>query len=260
MNLKKKIKHFLRYIGRLPFILNLIGSAAGAYVWLVGKTGRFDVRGIDEFEQLIKQNDGGIFVCWHGRALMLPYFWSNPRPMKALVSPHADGRIIARLLKMFHIFSIDGSSDRNARGAALEIVKELSAGTVVSLISDGPTGPGMRLNKSVIYFAQKTGKPVMGFTYSARGAKVWRRNWDDMLFPPLFAEGMVRGTKPLFVPADADEAETERLRQAFEDELNALTAAVDKQCGVEGIVPGHEKKKGGTHGQRIQGGEKKTGR
>ncbi len=243
MNLKKKFKHFLRYIGRLPLFLNLIGSAAGAYVWLVGKTGRFKVRGIEEFERLIKENDGGIFVCWHGRALMLPYFWSNLRQMKALVSPHADGRIIARLLRMFHILSIDGSSDRNARGAALEIVKELNAGTVVSLISDGPTGPGMRLNKSVIYFAQKTGKPVMGFTYSAKGAKVLRRNWDDMLIPPLFGEGLVRGTKPLFVPADADEAEMERLRLAFETELNALTAEVDKECGVEGIVPGHMKKK-----------------
>ena len=199
MNLKKKFKHFLRYIGRLPLFLNLIGSVAGAYVWLVGKTGRFKVRGIEEFERLIKENDGGIFVCWHGRALMLPYFWSNLRQMKALVSPHADGRIIARLLRMFHILSIDGSSDRNARGAALEIVKELNAGTVVSLISDGPTGPGMRLNKS--------------------------------------------GTKPLFVPADADEAEMERLRLAFETELNALTAEVDKECGVEGIVPGHMKKK-----------------
>lgn len=245
MNLKKKFKHFLRYIGRVPAFLSLMGSAAGAYVRLVGKTGRFDVRGIEEFEQLIAENDGGIFVCWHGRALMLPYFWRNPRQMKALVSPHADGRIIARLLRMFHIFSIDGSSDRNARGAALEIMKELAGGTVVSLISDGPVGPGMRLNKSVIYFAQKTGKPVMGFTYSAKGAKVLRRNWDDMLVPPLFAEGVVRATKPLFVPADADETEAERLRQAFEDELNALTAEADKECGVEGIVPGHEKKKKG---------------
>ena len=149
MNLKKKFKHFLRYIGRLPLFLNLIGSVAGAYVWLVGKTGRFKVRGIEEFERLIKENDGGIFVCWHGRALMLPYFWSNLRQMKALVSPHADGRIIARLLRMFHILSIDGSSDRNARGAALEIVKELNAGTVVSLISADGAGDEVKQKRDL---------------------------------------------------------------------------------------------------------------
>lgn len=243
MNLKKKFKHFLRYIGRMPVLLNLIGISAGIYVWLVGKTSRFDIQGQEEFEQLIKEHNGGIFVCWHGRALMLPYFWRNPRTMKALVSPHADGRIIARLLRMFHILSIDGSSDRNARGAALEIVKELNAGTVVSLISDGPTGPSMRLNKSVVYFAQKTGKPVMGFTYSAQGSKVLRRNWDDMLMPPLFCKGLVRATKPLFVPQSADEAELEQLRITFEEELNKLTMEADRKCNVQGIVPGHTKKK-----------------
>lgn len=242
MVLKKKIKHLIKDFMRLPIMLNMIGSLAGSYVWLVGKTGKFDVQGLDEFEQLIKENDGGIFVTWHGRALMLPFFWRNARQMKALVSPHQDGRIIARLLQMFHILSIDGSSDRHALGAALEIVKELNSGTVVSLISDGPRGPSMRLNKSVMYFAQKTGKPIMGFTYSARGAMIAKKSWDSMLVPPLFCKGYVRATKPLFISADASEEELDILRQKFEDELNALTWEADKNCGLPEILPGKEKK------------------
>lgn len=242
MNLKKKIKHIVRDFLRLPFILNFIGTMAGTYVWLVGKTGKFDVQGQKEFEALVAENDGGIFVTWHGRALMLPFFWRNTRQMKALVSPHQDGRIIARLLRMFHIWSIDGSSDRHALGAALEIVKELNEGTVVSLISDGPRGPSMRLNKSVIYFAQKTGKPIMGFTYSAKGAKIAKKSWDSMLVPPLFCSGVVRATKPLFVSAEAGEEELELLRQKFEDELNELTFEADKQCGLPQIMPGCSKK------------------
>lgn len=244
MSLKKKIKHFRQGLLRLPFVLNFIGWLAGSYARLVGKTSRFDVRGIDEFERMIAENDGGIFVAWHGRALMLPYFWRNPRLMKALVSPHNDGRIIAKLLNMFHILTIDGSSDRQALSAALEISKELSAGTVVALIPDGPRGPSMRLNKSVIYFAKTTGKPVMGFTYSARGAAVMRKSWDDMLLPRLFGEGVVRGTKPLFVPQDASEEECERLRLAFETELNELTFAADKECGINPpILPKERKSK-----------------
>lgn len=242
MQLKKKIKKFFKELGRKPFVLNVIGFFAGTYVWLVGKTGRFEIHGQVEFEQLIKENDGGIFVTWHGRALMLPFFWRNIRLMKALVSPHADGRIIARLLRMFHIYSIDGSSDRHALGAALEIVKELSQGTVVSLISDGPRGPRMRLNKSVIYFAQKTGKPIMGFTYSSEGAKVAEKSWDAMLLPKLFARGVVYGTKPMFVPQDATEEEMEKLRLQFENELNALTLRADRKCGIAEILPNDEVK------------------
>lgn len=237
-----KLKDFLKAVGKKPFVLNCIGALAYGYTWLAGKTGRFDVYGQKEFEELIAKHNGGIFVAWHGRALMLPYFWRNTRQMKALVSPHQDGRIIARLLKGYHILSIDGSSDRHALGAALEITKELEAGTVVSLISDGPRGPRMRLNKSVIYFAQKSGKPVMGFTYSSEGAKVAQKSWDAMLVPKLFKRGVVLGTKPLFVPKEAGAEEMEILRKTFEDELNALTNEADRRCGMPEISPGEEVK------------------
>jgi hypothetical protein len=239
----KFIKKYLKKLGRTAFMLNLIGWLAYCYAWLVGKTGKFEIHGQTEFEQLIAENDGGIFVTWHGRALMLPFFWRNTRLMKALVSPHADGRIIARLLKGFHILSIDGSTDKNARSAALDIVRELEKGTVVSLISDGPRGPRMRLNKSVIYFAQKTGKPVMGFTYSARGAKIAEKSWDAMLIPKLFSKGVVYGTKPMFVPADTSEEDMEKLRLQFEEELNGLTRAADQKCGLPEITVGVEKKR-----------------
>ena len=100
----------------------------------------------------------------------------------------------------------------------------------------------MRLNKSVIYFAQKTGKPVMGFTYSSEGAWIAKRSWDAMLIPKLFARGAVVGTRPLFVPPDATEEEMEQMRRAFEDELNALTQELDRTCGLPEIVPAEEMK------------------
>lgn len=242
MEIKKTIKHLRQKITKQPFVFDMLGRIAAGYVWLVGKTGHFVVNGQKEFEQLIEQNDGGIFVTWHGRALMLPFFWRNKRLMKALVSPHNDGRIIAKLLREFHIYSIDGSSDRNARSAALDIVRELEQGTVVSLISDGPRGPRMRLNKSVIYFAQKTGKPIMGFTYSSQNAAIMKRSWDAMLIPKLFAKGEVAATKPLFVPKDVSEEQAEQLREAFEQELNDLTLALDKKFGLPEILPGEVKK------------------
>lgn len=237
------VKHSIKWLVRTRLILNFIGFVAYVYTWLVGKTGRFEVHGQEEFEHLIDDNNGGIFVAWHGRALMLPFFWRNTRLMKALVSPHYDGRIIARLLRCYHILSIDGSSDRNAASAAMEIIKELNDGHVVSLISDGPRGPNMRLHKSVIYFAQKTGKPIMGFTYSSENAKIMRKSWDEMLLPKLFQKGVVYGTKPMFVPVNASDDEMEVLRKKFEDELNGLTFAADKKCGVAEVHPGLTPKK-----------------
>lgn len=242
-SLKKITKPFVKWIGRSTPVLYIVGSIAYVYSWLVGKTSHFEIHGQQEFEDTITQNNGGIFVTWHGRALMLPFFWSNIRKMKALVSPHADGRIISILLKYYHILTIKGSSDRQAASAALDIINELNQGTVVALISDGPRGPRMRLNKSVIYFAQKTGKPIMGFVYSAENAKVMKKSWDAMLLPKLGQKGVIYGTKPMFVPADADENEKEALRRQFEEELNALTLAADEKCGIGKILPEDTKRK-----------------
>ena len=237
MEFKHNLKHLRQKITKQPFVFDFIGKMAALYVRLVGKTSDFSVKGLDEFEKLIQDNNGAIFVAWHGRALMLPFFWRNTRQMKALVSPHNDGRIIAKLLKDFNILSIDGSSNRNAKAAALDIVRELEKGNVVALISDGPRGPRMRLNKSVIYFAQKTGKPIMGFTYSAKNASVMEKSWDQMIVPKPFSKGAVVTTKPLFVPKNVSEEQMEKLRADFEDELNSLTIKLDENFKLPAILP-----------------------
>ena len=237
MPLSVRLKHLLKVIGHSNFVLSVIAYIGYLYSLLVGKTGKFDESCMDEFKKVIEENHGVIMVSWHGRALMLPYLGRNmPRPVKALVSPHADGAIIGKILRRYDIYPIDGSSDRRAVGAAKQITDELKSGTSVTLISDGPRGPRMRLNKSVIYFASKTGKPIVGMTYSSKGAKVLN-SWDAMLMPKFFKEGVVKCTKPMFVPENVDENEVEKLRKQMEDELNSLTFAADEACGLPKILP-----------------------
>jgi len=237
MKRKKIIKHALRWLGRTTPVLYLAGKLAYLYSYLVGKTGKFDVYGLDEMERTYAQNNGGIYVGWHGRVMMLPFFWHNVRPTKALVSPHADGRIISYMLSSYHISSIDGSTDQQAARAAVEIIKELKQGSVVALISDGPRGPRMRLNKSVIYFAKKSGKPIIGLTYSSQKAKVVKKAWDGLMLPKLFKKGVVFTTKPMFVPKDATDEDVEKLRLQFETELNDLTFKADDMCGIDRVEP-----------------------
>jgi len=63
------------------------------------------------------------------------------------------------------------------------------------------------------------------------------------LLPKLFKKAVVYGTKPMFVPQDISEEEAEVLRKQFEDELNALTFAADKKCGLPEVHPGLTPKK-----------------
>lgn len=237
MKPRKVIKHTLRWIGRSAPVLYLVGKITYLYSYLVGKTGKFEVYGLSDMEETYAKNDGGIYVGWHGRVLMLPFFGRKDWTVKALVSPHADGRIIAHMLKSYGILSIDGSTDQNAARAAVEIIKELKQGSIVALISDGPRGPRMRLNKSVIYFAKKSGKPIIGITYSSEKAKVFENAWDGLMLPKLFKKGVVFTTKPLFVSKDATDEEVEKLRLQFETELNELTFKADEMCGIDKVLP-----------------------
>ena len=221
----------------------MLGYIAFIYTYIVGKTGTYDNQELIQKTSVLKDNNGGIFIAWHGRALMLPYIWHHPLPTYALASPHQDGRIIANLLNCYNIKTIDGSTDRNAARAALSITKTLNNGSIVGLISDGPRGPRMKLNKSVIYFAKKTGKPIIGITYSAKNAKVLHKTWDAMLLPKPFHKGYISTTSPTFVSPNATEEEMETIRQTLEDELNALTFKLDSICNVDKIEIGITKKK-----------------
>ena len=113
-NLKKTLKKSLRRITKSDFVINLISSAIYWYARLVGKTTSWEVRGIDNFYREWDDNRGIILVAWHGRALMLPYFWNRKKPLNALVSLHRDGRMIAGLLEKFGLGTIGGSSNENA--------------------------------------------------------------------------------------------------------------------------------------------------
>ena len=241
--IKKRISRFFKSIFKSAFFLNLLGYIAYLYTYLVGKTGNYDTSAKQIIDDTLKTSKGCIFVGWHGRALMLPYFWHHPLPTYALASPHQDGRIIARLLKCYNIKTIDGSSDRNPAKAALAITKQLNNNSVVGIISDGPRGPRMKLNKSVIYFAKKTQKPIFGVTYSSTSAKIFHKSWDAMLLPKLFKKGYIGITPPLYVPENATEEEMEKLRLKLEKDLNNLTFKLDALCNVEKIEIGVSKTK-----------------
>ena len=73
------------------------------------------------------------------------------------------------ILKKFGIGNISGSSNQKSNEAALELMRNLQQGNSIAIIPDGPRGPSMKLSMSPIFYAQKSGKPIIGIT--ARYAK-----------------------------------------------------------------------------------------
>lgn len=238
MPLRKRLKKFSQRLLSSAAASNLFGTILFLYAKFVGYTTGWQQYKIEELYQTWDKDNAIVLISWHGRALMPAYFWNKKHPMSALVSPHRDGRIIARLLRCFGIHTIDGSSNENANGAALALMRELQHGNSITIIPDGPKGPNMHLSRSALYFAQKTGKPIIGITYSIKGSKIAQKSWDKMMLPKPFSEGIIAATEAFYIPEDADADSLEKYRQQIEQALIQLTWDLDEEMQISRIEPG----------------------
>lgn len=250
LNLDKKTMSYfrstLKKITKSRAFAQFVSIAAYWYIRFVAKTTKWKLIDLHHFYDNLEKYDSVIFVAWHGRMPMLPYFWDRRKTLKALVSPHRDGLLISGLLKRFGIGHIDGSSNEKSSQAAVTLLRELQNGTTIAIIPDGPRGPSMTMSLSPFYYAQKTGKPIIGVTYASENAKVLEKSWDRMLLPLPFNKGVCAVTKPFFVPQNADKNQLEAYRKEFETTLNELTWKIDREMRLplipQGTVPKKKRK------------------
>lgn len=227
--------------------ISIISQIASWYIKFIKITTKWDLRGVNTFYDNLEKYGSVIFIAWHGRAPMIPPFWDKRKKLKALVSPHRDGQLIAAMLKKFGINNIDGSSNENAKGAAVAIMKELKQGTTIAIIPDGPRGPSMTMSLSPVYYAQKAGIPVIAVTYSIKNSYIVEKSWDRMLLPKPFNKGICAVSEPFLIPKDATKEQLEQYRLKIENTLNNLTWEIDKELDMpyipKGTTPKNKRKK-----------------
>ena len=89
---------------------------------------RADRRALDDF---MAANPGIIVVFWHERLFAMPYLWPSRRPLCALQSTHADGRMMAACIRRFGVGTIWGSSSRSALSGLRGMMRALDEGRSV---------------------------------------------------------------------------------------------------------------------------------
>jgi lysophospholipid acyltransferase (LPLAT)-like uncharacterized protein len=239
----KPLKKFSKKILKSKTVIYLISWLIYFYAKFVKFTTKWHIEGLNDAFKLMDQKPI-IAIIWHGRALMLPPFWKrNKSKMSALVSLHQDGRLIAGLLHRSGMNTIGGSTTNNATGSALNLLKSLKKSSSIAIIPDGPRGPGQVLNKSPIYFAQKTGAPIVFGTYSIKGSKIMKKSWDSMMIPRPFSKGILLISEPIYIPADLTEEETEKFRQEVEQKMNNQQNRADNYTETPLIAPGKTARK-----------------
>jgi lysophospholipid acyltransferase (LPLAT)-like uncharacterized protein len=170
-----------------------------------------------------------IFAIWHNRlALSLILYHrhvarcGSRRRLAALVSASRDGGLLARVLELFDVVGIRGSSSRRGAPAVRELVSAASEGCDLAVTPDGPRGPRYEPHPGVISLGQITQLPIVPVSFRL-GWKWTLRSWDRFQIPIPFSRCEVVFGEPIRVPRQTDEAGREQLRVLLKERLMAIT-------------------------------------
>jgi lysophospholipid acyltransferase (LPLAT)-like uncharacterized protein len=170
-----------------------------------------------------------IFAIWHNRlALSLSVYnryvrqLDPSRRMAAMVSASRDGGMLTRVLELFEVQPVRGSTSRRGPQAMRELTSWAERGYDLAITPDGPRGPACQAQEGVISLGQLTGLPIVPASMSL--TLKWKLpSWDRFQLPLPFARCDVRTAPMLRVPRDATESERELLRQRLEQRLSDIT-------------------------------------
>jgi lysophospholipid acyltransferase (LPLAT)-like uncharacterized protein len=209
----------------------VIGTLGRGLFWFLVKLSRMTVIGWDKCAALRQAKKPVIYLVWHGRLILAPYFFRN-RGAVAMVSPSEDGEIVVRIASKWGYKFVRGSSSHSIVRAWVEMKRELERGGEVVHVPDGPKGPSRKMKIGAIKLAQQTGAYLVPFTFSATKKKVLN-SWDKlMLFYP-FGRVVIMLGSPMTVPSDIDDDALEKERKKVEDACTQLEAKADRYFNRE---------------------------
>lgn len=205
-----------------------IRAAAFAFYWairLISATVKFEVHGMEHFDEVAASGRVPIYAFWHDRIFLGTYFFRR-RGIVIMSSQSFDGEYIARFIQRLGYGAIRGSSTRGGVRALVEMIRSMREGLPMGFSVDGPKGPRYEVKPGPVALAAKTGNPIVPFVLEPRSC--WTlTSWDRMQIPLPFTRCLVSVSQPIDVPDDADAETIEAKRQELERVLLGLNAEAE---------------------------------
>lgn len=214
-------------------------SGLTRYVKFAYRTTRWSRRGDESLDSLVAEGTPVILCYWHGRLLMLAPGWRYPERTRLLISSHADGDLIADIVRRLGFGTVRGSSSRGGTGAFRQMLRLLREGAMIGITPDGPRGPRMRAGEGAIALAKASGGALLPVAYST-DRRVVASSWDRFIVPRPFTRGAYLIGDPIRVARNAGPEAVEAARKRLETELTRLTDEADRLCGQPAIPPAPE--------------------
>jgi lysophospholipid acyltransferase (LPLAT)-like uncharacterized protein len=165
-------------------------------------------------------------ALWHEH-LILPAVGMGHPEVSVLISKHADGQILASLIRSLGMGLVLGSTNRGGVEAVRQILDGNAGCRHLAVTVDGPRGPRRVVQPGIVYAASRCGMELLpvGVGYQ----QAWRaRSWDRFAVPKPGSRAKLLLGAPLAVPAGLGAAGLERYRLWLQAELDRLDAAAGR--------------------------------
>lgn len=230
----------MKKILRHPLTQSALATLIVGYIWLLRLTCRFKVEGLEHPKAFWEKGQPIIVALWHGRLLLTPALFARSYcpddvQVDALISDHADGRLIARVAQGCGLHVITGSSSKGGAKAARTMIQQAQKGHSLLITPDGPRGPRMHLAPGVTEVAKLTGLPVVPATISA-SAGILFKSWDCFLMPRPFSRILIQWGEPVVLTKKMDAALRAQKKSHLEKAMVTAQMEGDKTIGNPEVV------------------------
>lgn len=199
-------------------------------LWLITELGYLVIRAIGPTIRFaVSWEDGSpgslearpfVYSFWHSCMLPAMYLWRDLK-IRVMSSDSFDGEYTGRIMMKFGFVKVRGSSSKFAVRALLGMRRELENGWVVAFTIDGPRGPRHVVKPGPLLLARATGVPMVVFHIAL--ADAWVLNtWDRLMIPKPFSRALMRVSRVIPVPEDADDAQRERYLAELQTALDRV--------------------------------------
>ncbi|MEC7776205.1 MAG: lysophospholipid acyltransferase family protein [Planctomycetota bacterium] len=207
------------------YLIGLIGPRL-ARIWGWSLRKRILSKDVEEKDGWVSP-PGLIVLVWHQRLFTLATSFPDTG-FKTLVSPHADGEMLAKIVEGIGHDAIRGSTTRRSVAAIRELIRTNKEYVRIGITPDGPRGPPRRIQQGAIYLASKTGLPILITGIGL--AKSWTFNsWDRFKLPKPFSRILLHMGDLIEIPPDLNRKEIEEWRQKIERAMREFSDDTDER-------------------------------
>ena len=242
---RKIWKGFWDLILGFPPLQWLIAILVAMPIWFVYLTCRIKITNYETFREYRRKP--AIFVFWHGRSMMLsPIIAVGGMRAYAISSKHHDGRIMAKIQRLFGLKPLYGSTSDGGLSVLRGGLRILADGRYSLCLSpDGPGGPSLQIQDGTMYFAKMSGAPIIPVCFTA--SRCWMMDsWDRYMVAKPFSRVNCVVGKPVFVPRRATDEEFNQIKNDLEKYMVETVHKMDGEFGhrmIEVGVTSHDFKK-----------------